>query len=116
MSIAPLTERQKSLIVNNVVKASDDINKLNKTGYNFLYLANGFIAHYNLQGFKSHYDDEGFFTQANLKQSILDNQRSNQWDNFHPSDVNYDYYMSKKDVYNRIVAKLTNKTLNLWNS
>jgi len=114
--IEPLSERQKSLIVNNVVKACGDINKLNKTGYKFLYLASGFIAHYNLQGFISHYDDEGFFTQANLKQSILDNASQNQWDNFSPSDQNYDYYMSKKDVYNRIIQKLTNKELNLWNS
>ena len=51
MSLAPLTERQKVLIVSNVVKACKDITLLNKTGYNFLYLASGFIAHYNLHGF-----------------------------------------------------------------
>lgn len=114
--IEPLSERQKSLIVNNVVKACTNIKALNKTGYKYLYLCNGFIAHYNLGGFVSHYDDEGFFTQANLKSDILLNARSNQWDNFSPSDQNYDYYMSKKDVYNRIIQKLTNKELNLWNS
>ena len=108
--IEPLTERQKSLIVNNVVKACDNINALNRTGYKFIYLANGFIAHYNLGGFISHY------SWNDLKWDILKNKGSNQWNNFLPSDQNYQYYMSKKDVYNRIVNKLTNKTLNLWNS
>lgn len=106
--IKPLTERQKSLIVNNVVKACKDIKQLNKTGYKFLYLASGFIAHYDINGFKAYYDDEGFFTQANLAQEILRNALHNQWHNFKPSDPNYEYYMSKKDVYNRIVDKLTN--------
>ena len=100
MSIAPLTERQKTLIVSNVVKACKDIELLNKTGYNFLYLASGFIAHYNLYGFIAHYSD------YNLKRDILDNVRFNQWSNFREGEQNYDYYMSKKDVYNRIVAKL----------
>lgn len=95
-----LTEKQKTLIVNNVVKACSDIEKLSKTGYNFLYLASGFIAHYNLQGFISTYSD------GSLKRDIIENARNNQWANFRESDRDYDYYMSKKDVYNRIVAKL----------
>ena len=108
--IEPLRERQKSLIVNNIVKACDNINALNKTGYKFIYLANGFIAHYNLGGFRDYY------SYHDLKSDILVNARSNQWDNFSPSDTNYQYYMSKKDIYNRIIQKLTNKELNLWNS
>jgi hypothetical protein len=108
--IEPLTDRQKSLIVNNVVKACSNINALNKTGYKFIYLANGFIAHYNLGGFVDYYK------YHDLKSDILVNAQSNQWDNFSPSDQNYQYYMSKKDVYNRIIRKLTNKELNLWNS
>ena len=81
--IAPLTERQKSLIVNNVAKACDNINALNKTGYKFMYLANGFIAHYNLGGFVDHYK------YHDLKSDILVNAQSNQWNNFAPSDQNY---------------------------
>ena len=100
MSIAPLTERQKTLIVNNVVKACKNIEHLNKTGYNFLYLASGFIAHYNLYGFIAHYGD------YDLKRDILANVNFNQWSNFRVGEEHYDYYMSKKDVYNRIVAKL----------
>ena len=102
MAITPLTERQKSLIVNNIVAACKDIKKLNKTGYNFLYLCSGFIAHYNLGGFISAYD----YPNA-LVRNIMSNVRVNQWNNFSPSDPDYAYMMSKKDVYNRIVAKIS---------
>jgi len=108
--IEPLTEKQKTLIVNNVIKACSDIEKLNGTGYKFLYLANGFIAHYDLNGFKAHYSGH------DLAKNILNNVRSNQWNNFRPEDPNYQYYKSKQDVYNRIVSKLTNQALNVWNS
>ena len=100
MALTPLTERQKTLIVNNVVKAIKDITKLNKTGYNFLYLASGFIAHYNIEGFKAHY------FHHSLKRDILDNERSNQWLNFRAGDKDFDYYKSKADVYNRIVTAI----------
>lgn len=110
MSIAPLTEKQKSLIVANVIKACSDINKLNSTGYKFLYPSSGFIAHYNLGGFISHY------REYNLERDIFDNVRMNQWNNFNPSDSNYEYYMSRKDVYNRIVRKLELEQLNLMNT
>ena len=100
MSLTPLTERQKSLIVNNVVKACRNIDSLNKTGYNYLYLCGGFIAHYDLYGFISHYTD------TNLKHDIVSFAGQNQWKNFHPGDNNYEYYMSKADVYNRILKEI----------
>ena len=96
--IEPLTERQQDLIVSNVLKAVRDIELLNKTGYNFLYLANGFIAHYNIHGFKAHYSSHS------LEEDILLNARSNMWYNFHPGDENYEYYMTKREVYQRILA------------
>lgn len=96
--IAPLTQRQQDLIVSNVLRAVKDIEKLNKTGYNFLYLASGFIAHYSINGFKGHY------TTYSLEKDILDNARSNMWLNFGPGDENYLYYMTKKQVYQRIIA------------
>jgi hypothetical protein len=105
-----ITEKQKSLIVNNIVKACDDIEKLNGTGYKFIYLANGFIAHYNLGGFKDYY------SRNDLARDILSNADSNRGNNFREGDQNYHYYKSKADIYTRIVAKLSNKTLNLWNS
>ena len=110
MTIAPLTDRQKSLIVNNVVKACSDIKSLNRTGYKYLYLANGFIAHYNLGGFIDYY------ARKDLMADILDHEEDNTWRNFSPSDNNYSYYMSKKEVYKTICSKLRNKTLNLYNS
>ena len=100
MALTPLTERQKSLIVSNVVKACKDITLLNKTGYNFLYLASGFIAHYNLYGFIDYYEN------ASLKHDIISNAGQNQWKNFRPGERDYEYYMSKADVYNRILEEI----------
>jgi len=96
--IAPLTERQQDLIVANVLRAVKDIEKLNRTGYNFLYLASGFIAHYSINGFKGHY------TRYSLEADILANARQNMWLNFHPGDRDYEYYRSKAQVYQRILA------------
>lgn len=100
MTLAPLTERQATLIVNNVVKAVKDIEKLNRTGYKFLNLCSGFIAHYNLGGFKD------FYSTHSLKQAIIQNSGSNQWLNFRPGDRDYEYYMSKARVYNRIINEM----------
>jgi hypothetical protein len=100
MSLAPLKERQKALIVSNVVKACKNIDNLNKTGYKYLYLCSGFIAHYDLYGFIASYTGES------LKRDILSYAGQNQWRNFRPGERDYDYYMSKADVYNRIVAQI----------
>lgn len=100
MSLTPLTERQKTLIVNNVVKACKNIDNLNKTGYNFLYLASGFIAHYDLYGFIANY------TGQSLKRDIISFAGQNQWNNFRLGERDYDYYMAKKDVYNRILKAI----------
>ncbi len=93
-----LTERQKKLIVGNVVKACKDIRKLNKTGYNFLHMAGGFIAHHDLSGFISYYED------YNLRLDIIANARNNVYSNFFPNERNYEYYKSKADVYQRILS------------
>ena len=98
--LKPFTERQQSLIVNNVVNACKNIENLNKTGYGFINLANGFIAHYNLHGFIDYYSDN------DLKSDILNNQSKNMWNNFRQGEQNYDYYMSKKEIYLRIVERL----------
>ena len=98
--LVALTERQKTLIVNNVVKACKDITQLNRTGYNFLYLASGFIAHYDLHGFIANY------TGQSLKRDIISFAGQNQWNNFRPGERDYDYYMAKKEVYNRILREI----------
>lgn len=100
MALQPLSKSQQANIVRNVLAACRDINRLNRTGYNFLSLANGFIAHYNLGGFQSYYSD------GSLARDILDNYRINQWSNFRPGDSNFAYYMSKRDVYDAIVEGL----------
>ena len=100
MSIAPLTESQQAAIVKNVVAAVKNIEKLNRTGYKFLMLASGFIAHYDRFGFIAHYSD------GSLREAIKRNASSNRWDNFRPGDQNYEYYMSKRDVYSRILMAI----------
>jgi hypothetical protein len=99
--MTPLTERQKALIVSNIVKACQNIDNLNKTGYKYINLCSGFIAHYDLYGFIAHYSDRG-----SLKRDILSYAGQNQWNNFRPGERDYDYMMAKKDVYNRIVAQI----------
>ena len=98
--MTPLTQRQKELIAKNVLAACKDISKLNKTGYDFLYLAQGFIAHYNMGGFKDYYSD------GSLQRDIEANARSNQWNNFRTGEKNADYYHSKRDCYNMILGGL----------
>lgn len=98
--MTPLTQRQKQLIAKNVLAACKDINKLNKTGYDFLYLASGFIAHYNLQGFIAHYSEH------DLQADIERNARQNQWHNFRQGERDADYYHAKRDAYNMILGGL----------
>ena len=100
MSLTPLTQRQQDLIVSNVVKACKNIDNLNKTGYKFIYLCSGFIAHYDLYGFIANYTGES------LKRDIISFAGQNQWKNFREGERDYEYYMAKKEVYNRIVQEI----------
>ena len=101
MALTPLTERQKALIVSNLVKACRNIDNLNKTGYKYINLCSGFIAHYDLYGFISAYSEPN-----SLKRDIISYAGQNQWNNFRPGERDYDYMMAKKDVYNRIIAQI----------
>lgn len=96
-----LTPRQVTLIVNNVVAACGDIEKLNKTGYKWLNLASGFIAHYDLYGFRAAYSAPG-----SLARDIMRFVSQNEWSNFHSTDRDYAYMMQKKDVYRKIVTEI----------
>mgnify|MGYP003351353936 CR=1 FL=1 len=97
MSLVPYTENQKVRIVNNIVRAVKDINKLNKQGYNFLYQCSGFIAHYDMYGFID------FYSHVTLKHDIVAFANKNQYNNFRPGERAYEYYMSKADIYKRIL-------------
>ena len=98
----PITEKTKNSILRSIKQMVkfNDMSKMTKETYNFLYLASGFIAHYNLYGFIDYYNSQGGVFA--LVKDILDNKRNNQWDNFRKGEANYDYYMSKKEVYNAI--------------
>lgn len=105
-----LSLKDQDLIAKNIVAACANIDKLNKKAYNFLNSCSGFIAHYNLEGFKDYYED------VDLVADILANEVSNQFRNFMPGEKNYDYYMAKRDTYNKIIRGLEQQTLNLWNN
>jgi hypothetical protein len=98
-----LTNRQTDLIVSSLRKVfqTGDTQHLSKSAYNFLYLCSGFIAHYNLYGFRDEYQDVSY-----LKRMILANVSNNQWNNFRAGERDYDYYMQKRDIYNRIVEEI----------
>ena len=98
--ITPYTERQKSMIVSNVIKAVKDPAKLSKQAYKYLYLCAGFIAHYDHGGFIAYYQ------RNSLKADILRFRDSNQWKNFTPHDRDYQYYKSKADIYKRIIQSI----------
>lgn len=94
----PMTQREKELTSKNVLAACKDINKLNKRGYDFLYLASGFIAHYNIDGFKAYYSEHS------LQDDIERNAKANQWNNFRTGERDADYYHAKRDCYNMILG------------
>lgn len=99
----PLSQQEQDRIIKNVVGVikSGDSNKLSRAGYNFLYLASGFIAHYNIDGFRHYYQNT-----EDLKRDIVANRWANQWDNFKPDEADYAYYMAKRDTYNRILEAI----------
>lgn len=99
--LTPMTEKEINLTVKNVLSACRDIWKLNKRGYKLLYLASGFIAHYNLRGFQCTYE-----TPWILRADILANWKNNQWLNFSPADRDYAYYRAKAVCYDRVCQAL----------
>jgi len=89
----------------NVLAAFKDIEKLNKSGYNFLYLLCGFIAHYNYYGFIQYYRDHS------LKQDFLDSsdvKRSRRFisDPFFTEHEQSEYYRNRYEIIELIKAGL----------
>lgn len=110
MALKPMTEGEKNRILRNfgLVFKNNDISLLNKYGYGFIYVASGFIAHYNLHGFIEHYG-----TAGELGRDILSNQSNNQWGNFREGERDYEYMMQKKEIYNQICEFAKGKFKNI---
>ena len=99
--LQPKTEKQCSLIINNIINACKDINKLNSTGYDYIYIAGNFIAHYNIHGFKDYYQEHS------LRDDILRNECINGNDcSYRIGDTDYEYYKQKTDIYKSICMSL----------
>jgi hypothetical protein len=98
--MTPIDTKTQALIIKNVLAACGNIDKLNKRGYNYLYLASGFIAHYDLNGFKAYYTDHS------LVKDIEANYKQNQWRNFRAGEPDAEYYHSKREIYNAILGNL----------
>ena len=90
----------EKLILKNCIAAMKDISKLTFRGYDFLYQASNFIAHYNVHGFKDHYG-----TGRALATDIVLHQKDNQWLNFSPGHADYEYHQQQKRIYNALVAE-----------
>jgi len=68
MDLKPYNVKAVLMNIENAFK-HNSIEKLNNTGYHFLYLMSGFIAHYNLSGFQGHYADLRKLL-ANIKRAV----------------------------------------------
>jgi hypothetical protein len=101
MALIPCSPEEEQKVIRDCVKAARDIKSMTDRAYKYLYLAGGFIAHFNKLGFMEHYEEPG-----SLKKAIFEYQRENQYNNFGPKDDGYDYYMQKKKIYNTICACL----------
>jgi hypothetical protein len=95
-----INTKTQALIIKNVLAACGNIEKLNKRGYDFLYLCSGFIAHYNLEGFKDYYRDHSLV--ADIERFYAQNQ----WRNYREGERFAAYYHSKRDIYNAILGNL----------
>ena len=103
MSIPIRTAKEIDKIVSNLVDACEDIRKLSKVGYSFIYQCGYFIAHYDLNGFRDYY------LANSLRDDILRFQDGNQYTNFRTGEPNAAYYHQKREIYNRIVQEITSE-------
>jgi hypothetical protein len=89
----------KSTLANiELVLKTCDISKLNATGYNFLYLMSGFIAHYDINGFKAYYEDVEQLLNDIADSYDFKNAERYIADGFFSKGKDQAYYQSKNDV------------------
>lgn len=95
----PISDPDQVLIASNlIVCCTIDIDFMTKKSYEFISNRNGFIRHNDREGFVAAYKNP-----TNLAADILDSAKHNQYENLNPGDLNYEYFMSVRKVYNAIV-------------
>ena len=98
----PVTIEQCNSIVENVVAACDDVDKLDDMGYQFLCSCGGFCAHRDIDGFKEHYK-----TFPQMRHDLYKYEPFvtgfNSWNQKQESLL---YHRSKKYIYSKIMAVL----------
>ena len=99
--LTPMNEKEKELTFKNIISAVRDIEKLNKRGYEHLYIMSGFIAHYNINGFIDNYRENS------LKEDIVNSIKSYNYENFDNSDKDWEYYKQKIDLNNKLLQELS---------
>jgi hypothetical protein len=111
MALELLPESKVNGILSNfrTMFKANNVYKMNKSGYGFIYLASGFIAHFNMYGFmeaygamseKEDYLEHGDMTKLAL--AIIENAEPNKWLNFRSGEKDYDYMMQKARIYKEI--------------
>lgn len=95
-----MTEKERELTFKNIISAVKDIEKLNKRGYNHLYLMSGLIAHSNIGGFIEHYKE------TSLRDTIVNSIKAYNYDNFSSSNKDWDYYKAKKELNSMLLKEL----------
>ena len=95
----PISKADQVLIANNLIAcATTDVEFMTKRSYEFIS---------NRVGFTKHSDRETFITvyklPIDLACDILDLRSFNQYEHIQPGDLNYEYYMSVRKVFNAIV-------------
>ena len=95
----PISDIDQVLIASNlIVCATQDIEFMTKRSYDFISNRNGFTKHNDRETFITVYK-----LPIDLACDILDLRDYNQYENVDVENVNYEYYMSVRDVYNAIV-------------
>ena len=81
-----------------LVFKTNDITKLNKTGYNFVMNMSGFIAHYDLYGFRCEYENVSQLLREIKDSFDISNKSRYITDRFFSEGKDKEYYRAKYDT------------------
>jgi hypothetical protein len=96
-----LEAQEQEKLIKAIARSIRDTSKMDQDAYRFVSCASGFIAHFNLHGFIYEYQDKNA-----LRDAMIRNLKTNQWNNFSPRDRDYDYMMQKKHIYNEALRRV----------